>query len=72
LIALFKLSGISSSDDVEVPAARLLAAAKGQRPYLHSAEQIADLLHAALALGPKGSLRPHTYQTLLGLRRDLS
>jgi integrase/recombinase XerD len=57
----------ASSDDVEVPATRLLAAAKGRRPYLYSAEQIADLLHAALALGPKGSLRPHTYQTLLGL-----
>ena len=39
--------------DVEVPSAGLLAAAKGRRPYLYSAEQIADLLKAALALGPK-------------------
>jgi hypothetical protein len=55
----------ASSDDVEVPAARLLAAAKGRRPYLYSAEQIADLFQAALALGPKGSLRPHARSATL-------
>ena len=57
----------ASTDEVEVPAARLLAAAKGRRPYLYSTEQISDLLKAASQLGPKGSLRPHTYQMLLGL-----
>jgi integrase/recombinase XerD len=57
----------ASSDDVEIPAAGLLAAIKGRRPYLYTAEQIGNLLQAALALGPEGTLRPHTYQTLLGL-----
>jgi integrase/recombinase XerD len=57
----------ASSDDVEIPAAGLLAAIKGRRPYLYTADQIADLLQTALALGPKGGLRPHTYHTLLGL-----
>ena len=57
----------ASSEDVEIPATGLLAAIKGRRPYLYTAEQIGNLLQAALALGPKGTLRPHTYQTLLGL-----
>ena len=52
---------------VEVSPTRLLAAAKGRRPYLHSSQQIADLFKAALAIQPRGSLRPHTYATLLGL-----
>lgn len=57
----------ASDSRVEVPPARLLAAAKGRRPYLYSSQQIADLLKAALAIRPRGSLRPHTYATLLGL-----
>jgi integrase/recombinase XerD len=57
----------ASNPHVEVPPARLLAAAKGRRPYLYSSEQIADLLKAALTIRPRGSLRPHTYATLLGL-----
>lgn len=62
------LSPLRASDSrVEVPPARLLAAAKGRRPYLYSSQQIADLLKAALAIRPRGSLRPHTYATLLGL-----
>jgi len=57
----------ASNPQVEVPPARLLAAAKGRRPYLYSSDQIADLLNAALAIRRGGSLRPHTYATLLGL-----
>jgi site-specific recombinase XerD len=57
----------ASNPHVEVPPTRLLAAAKGRRPYLYSSQQIADLLRAALTIRPRGSLRPHTYATLLGL-----
>lgn len=57
----------ASNPHVEIPPARLLAAAKGRRPYLYSSQQIADLLRAALTIRPRGSLRPHTYATLLGL-----
>ena len=35
--------------------------------YLYSSQEIAILLQAALALGPRGSLRPHSLHLLLGL-----
>lgn len=37
------------------------------QPYIFSREQIGAMLAAASALPPPGSLRPHTYRTLLGL-----
>jgi integrase len=57
----------ASNPEVPVPPVRLLAAAKGRRPYLYSADQIAALLDAASAIRHGGPLRPHAYQTLLGL-----
>lgn len=36
-------------------------------PFIFSPEQIRELLEAAAELGPRGSLRPKTYQTMLGL-----
>jgi len=57
----------ASDPNVEVPQVRLLAVARSPRPYLFSSEEIARLLKAASALGPRGSLRPHTYETILGL-----
>jgi integrase/recombinase XerD len=57
----------ASNPQVVVPPVRLLAAAKGRRPYLYSSDQIAGLLNAALAIRRGGPLRPHTYETLLGL-----
>jgi len=36
-------------------------------PYIFTPEEISALLDAAAALGPKGSLRPKMYVTLLGL-----
>jgi integrase len=36
-------------------------------PYIFCAEELQQLLLAAGRLGPPGSLRPHTYQTLFGL-----
>jgi len=37
------------------------------QPYIYSNSEIQALLKAASQLAPKNSLRPHTYQTLLGL-----
>lgn len=36
-------------------------------PYIFTDEELRRLLHAAAQLGPPGSLRPHTYQTLFTL-----
>jgi len=36
-------------------------------PYIYSEAQIAALMREASALKPAGSLRPHTYATLIGL-----
>jgi integrase len=38
-----------------------------RRPYIFSAREIQALLEAAAALGPRRSLRPRAYVTLLGL-----
>lgn len=37
------------------------------QPYIYHANQLQELMAAASALAPSGSLRPHTYRTLLGL-----
>jgi site-specific recombinase XerD len=37
------------------------------RPYIYSDSEVQGLLDAAAQLPPRGSLRPHTYRTLLGL-----
>lgn len=36
-------------------------------PYIYSPEELRRLLEEAARLGPPGSLRPHTYETLFGL-----
>lgn len=36
-------------------------------PHIYSHEEIQGLLNAVSRLGPKGSLRPHTFRTLFGL-----
>jgi integrase len=51
----------------EVPAVGLLRGARRPTPHIFSDAEIAALLRAARALGPGGSLRPHTYATLVGL-----
>ena len=52
---------------VEVPGSGLLGRAVRPQPHLFSAAEIAALLRMARALGPRGSLRPHTVATLIGL-----
>jgi integrase len=51
----------------EVPAVGLLRRPPRLAPHIFSDEEIAAVLRAARALGPTGSLRPHTYATLVGL-----
>ena len=52
----------------QIPPAGLLPHRPARaRPYPYTDEEIRHLLHAALALAPRGSLRPWTYYCLLGL-----
>lgn len=52
----------------ELPPARHFAHPKVRRaPYIYSDDELNRLLKAALALGPAGALRPHTYATVLAL-----
>lgn len=54
--------------DTTVPPFGLLPGrARPRRPRLLTALQIRNVLEAALTLGPKGSLRPRTYYTFIGL-----
>lgn len=57
----------ASIPDTEVPETGLLKKSARRIPYLFSNDQIRDLLKAASTIGPAGSLRPHTYETILGL-----
>ncbi len=51
-----------------VPPTRILGRALVRRvPHIYSSEELAQLLSAARRLPPSGSLRPHTYFTLIGL-----
>jgi integrase/recombinase XerD len=50
-----------------VPETGLLAALRRPHPYLFSPAQLGQLLEAVSRLGPRGSLRPHTYYALIGL-----
>lgn len=53
--------------EVEVPPHGLLAGARRPAPHIYSVQEIDALLAAARALGPRASLRPTTYTTLIGL-----
>jgi len=53
--------------DTEVPGPGMLAKVRRPKPYLYSRQKIERLIAAASLLRPRGSLRPHTYATLIGL-----
>ena len=53
--------------ETEVPGPGMLAKVRRPKPYLYSRQQIETLIAAASLLRPKGSLRPHTFATLIGL-----
>ena len=55
------------SPDIEVPAAGLIPTGVRPTPYIYTEEEIVALMNAARLLKPHGSLRPHTYATLIGL-----
>lgn len=52
----------------EIPPDRVFIHHRSRRvPYIYSPEDVVELLEAASQLGPRGSLRPRTYYTLIGL-----
>jgi len=53
--------------ETEVPGANLMPPLRRPKPYIYSPQELKKLMEAALRLPPKGSLRPHTYTTLIGL-----
>lgn len=54
--------------DTEVPETSLFGAEPGRvTPHIYHDDEIVDLLAAARTLGPAGSIRPFTYETLFGL-----
>jgi integrase len=57
----------ASLPETEVPERSLLAAPRRPHPDLLSATDISRILDAAGRMGPRGSLRPWTHQTLFGL-----
>jgi integrase/recombinase XerD len=57
----------ASYPETEVPAHGLLGTTRRRTPYLFTEAEIERLLQAAGQTGPRGSLRPHTLVTLLGL-----
>lgn len=57
----------ASTPDTEVPAAGLVPAPRRPKPYLFTPTQLIALSEAAHASRPRGSLRPHTLSTLVGL-----
>lgn len=57
----------ASLPEIHVPSHNLIAAARRPKPHIFSTNEIHDLMDSAGSLGPKGSLRPFTYVTLIGV-----
>ena len=70
LSVVIRFARFSHAEDTrhEIPPARVFCGHRQRpTPYLFSEEDIQALLAQAARLGPPGSLRPHTYSTLLAL-----
>ncbi len=52
---------------IEVPPPGIIPCSVRPTPYIYSEAQILALMNEARSLKPAGSLRPHTYATLIGL-----
>jgi integrase/recombinase XerD len=57
----------ASAPDTDVPEPGLWPRPRRPTPYLFTPTQLTALVEAAQASRPRGSLRPHTLSTLLGL-----
>jgi integrase/recombinase XerD len=57
----------ASVPETEVPVPGLLPTPRRPKPFLFTPPQITALLEAAQASRPRGSLRPHTLSSVLGL-----
>jgi integrase len=57
----------AAAPDTEVPAPGLLPTPRRPKPYLFTPTQLTALFEAAQTSRPRGSLRPHTLASLLGL-----
>jgi integrase/recombinase XerD len=57
----------ASFSDIAIPARNLVPAPTRSTPHIYSEIEIQALLREARSLGPRGSLRPLTYFTLIGL-----
>jgi integrase/recombinase XerD len=53
--------------DTEVPDHGLVASFRRPNPYLFTPPQITALIQGAQQVGPRGSLRPSTFSTVIGL-----
>jgi integrase len=70
LSVVMRFARFSHADDPhhDIPPARVFCGRRQRpTPYLFSEEDIQAVLAQAARLGPPGSLRPHTYRTLLAL-----
>jgi integrase len=65
----FALAMHAEDEHHEVPAPDALghATVKRRPPYIYAPDEVAELIRAAAALRPAGSMRPLIYVTLLGL-----
>ncbi len=52
---------------IDVPGRGLLRTGRRPTPHLFTPDEILALMHAARALGPRDTLRPHTVATVIGL-----
>jgi integrase/recombinase XerD len=57
----------ATAPETEIPERGLLAKVQRPTPYIFSPTEMQRLLDAASLLGPRGSLRPHTFKTFIGL-----